>query len=208
MFTERRLGAWFEKIRLEWRGLGKTKYLPFIVNYIVLPLFVVVCANASYMNKEDYYFAENGSYFIPFMSVWWMVLILQEYVEGIGSEVIRIYDKNKMLEMFFYFAIYILSIIPISVFAVKIWKVDVDTIEMFMAQSVFYFGLIIFMTFTFRSILAAVVSVLGYTLLSQSILDEIWEKFRLNDFRDVKGYIFVGVCLLILGIVEKRRKMA
>ena len=94
MFTERRLGAWFEKIRLEWRGLGKTKYLPFIVNYIVLPLFVVVCANASYMNKEDYYFAENGSYFIPFMSVWWMILILQEYVEGIGSEVIRIYDKN------------------------------------------------------------------------------------------------------------------
>lgn len=208
MFTERRLGAWFEKIRLEWRGLRKTKYLPFIVNYIVLPLFVVVCANASYMNKEDYYFAENGSYFIPFMSVWWMILILQEYVEGIGSEVIRIYDKNKMPEMFFYFAIYILSIIPISVFAVKVWKVDVDTIEMFMAQSVFYFGLIIFMTFTFRSILAAVVSVLGYTLLSQSILDEIWEKFRLNDFRDVKGYIFVGVCLLILGIVEKRRKMA
>lgn len=208
MFTERRLGAWFEKIRLEWRGLGKTKYLPFIVNYIVLTLFVVVCANASYMNKEDYYFAENGSYFIPFMSVWWMILILQEYVEGIGSEVIRIYDKNKMPEMFFYFAIYILSIIPISVFAVKVWKVDVDTIEMFMAQSVFYFGLIIFMTFTFRSILAAVVSVLGYTLLSQSILDEIWEKFRLNDFRDVKGYIFVGVCLLILGIVEKRRKMA
>lgn len=208
MFTERRLGAWFEKIRLEWRGLGKTKYLPFIVNYIVLPLFVVVCANASYMNKEDYYFAENGSYFIPFMSVWWMILILQEYVEGIGSEVIRIYDKNKMPEMFFYFAIYILSIIPISVFAVKVWKVDVDTIEMFMAQSVFYFGLIIFMTFTFRSILAAVVSVLGYTLLSQSILDEIWEKFRLNDFRDVKGYIFVGVCLLILGIVEKRRKIA
>lgn len=208
MFTERRLGAWFEKIRLEWRGFGKTKYLPFIVNYIVLPLFVVVCANASYMNKEDYYFAENGSYFIPFMSVWWMILILQEYVEGIGSEVIRIYDKNKMPEMFFYFAIYILSIIPISVFAVKVWKVDVDTIEMFMAQSVFYFGLIIFMTFTFRSILAAVVSVLGYTLLSQSILDEIWEKFRLNDFRDVKGYIFVGVCLLILGIVEKRRKMA
>ena len=208
MFTERRLGAWFEKIRLEWRGLGKTKYLPFIVNYIVLPLFVVVCANASYMNKEDYYFVENGSYFIPFMSVWWMILILQEYVEGIGSEVIRIYDKNKMPEMFFYFAIYILSIIPISVFAVKVWKVDVDTIEMFMAQSVFYFGLIIFMTFTFRSILAAVVSVLGYTLLSQSILDEIWEKFRLNDFRDVKGYIFVGVCLLILGIVEKRRKMA
>ena len=129
MFTERRLGAWFEKIRLEWRGLGKTKYLPFIVNYIVLPLFVVVCANASYMNKEDYYFAENGSYFIPFMSVWWMILILQEYVEGIGSEVIRIYDKNKMPEMFFYFAIYILSIIPISVFAVKVWKVDVDTIE-------------------------------------------------------------------------------
>ena len=125
MFTERRLGAWFEKIRLEWRGLGKTKYLPFIVNYIVLPLFVVVCANASYMNKEDYYFAENGSYFIPFMSVWWMILILQEYVEGIGSEVIRIYDKNKMPEMFFYFAIYILSIIPISVFAVKVWKVDV-----------------------------------------------------------------------------------
>lgn len=208
MFTERRLGAWFEKIRLEWRGLGKTKYLPFIVNYIVLPLFVVVCANASYMNKEDYYFAENGSYFIPFMSVWWMILILQEYVEGIGSEVIRIYDKNKMPEMFFYFAIYILSIIPISVIAVKVWKVDVDTIEMFMAQSVFYFGLIIFMTFTFRSILSAVVSVLGYTLLSQSILDEIWEKFRLNDFRDVKGYIFVGVCLLILGIVEKRRKMA
>lgn len=208
MFTERRLGAWFEKIRLEWRGLGKTQYLPFIVNYIVLPLFVVVCANASYMNKEDYYFAENGSYFIPFMSVWWMILILQEYVEGIGSEVIRIYDKNKMPEMFFYFAIYILSIIPISVIAVKVWKVDVDTIEMFMAQSVFYFGLIIFMTFTFRSILAAVVSVLGYTLLSQSILDEIWEKFRLNDFRDVKGYIFVGVCLLILGIVEKRRKMA
>lgn len=207
MFAERRLSAWFEKVRFEWRGLGKIKYLPFIVNYIILPLFVVVCAKASYMNNEDYYFTENGSYFIPFMSVWWMILILQEYIEGIGSEVIRIYDRNKMPEMFFYFGVYLVSIIPVSVFSMKVWKVDIETIEMFIAQSVFYFGVVIFVTFTFRSILAAVVSVLGYTLLSKSIFDEIWEKFKLNDFRDVKGYVFVGICLLVLGIIEKQRKM-
>lgn len=206
MFTERRLSRWFEKVKLEWRGLGKTKYLPFIVDYIILPIFVIVCAKASFINKEEYYFAENGAYFIPFMSVWWIILILQEYVEGVGSEVVRMYDKNKMPELFFYFVAYLISIIPLFVFSVKVWEADIETIEMFLAQGVFYFGMTVFMTFTFRTILAAVVPVLGYTLLSQSIFDEIWEKFMLNDFRNVKGYIFVGICLMILGIVEKRKK--
>lgn len=123
-----------------------------------------------------------------------------------GSEVIRIYDKNKLPELFFYFCIYLISLIPIFVFSVKAWEVDIETIEMFLAESIFYFGVVVFMTFAFKSILAAVVSVLGYTLLSQSVFNELWEKFKLNDFRNVRGYIFVGICFIILGIVEKQRK--
>ena len=97
-------------------------------------------------------------------------------------------------------------LIPIFVFSVKAWEVDIETIEMFLAESIFYFGVVVFMTFAFKSILAAVVSVLGYTLLSQSVFNELWEKFKLNDFRNVRGYIFVGICFIILGIVEKQRK--
>lgn len=206
MFAKRGLEIWFEKIRFEWKGFGRIKYLPFIVDYILLPLFVIVCTKTSVMYREEFYFSLHGEYFIPFMSIWWIILILQEYVEGVGSEVIRIYDKNKLPELFFYFCIYLISLIPIFVFSVKAWEVDIETIEMFLAESIFYFGVVVFMTFAFKSILAAVVSVLGYTLLSQSVLNDLWEKFKLNDFRNVRGYIFVGICFIILGIVEKQRK--
>ena len=119
MFAKRGLEIWFEKIRFEWKGFGRIKYLPFIVDYILLPLFVIVCTKTSVMYREEFYFSLHGEYFIPFMSIWWIILILQEYVEGVGSEVIRIYDKNKLPELFFYFCIYLISLIPIFVFSVK-----------------------------------------------------------------------------------------
>ena len=36
MFAKRGLEIWFEKIRFEWKGFGRIKYLPFIVDYILL----------------------------------------------------------------------------------------------------------------------------------------------------------------------------
>ena len=47
MFAKRGLEIWFEKIRFEWKGFGRIKYLPFIVDYILLPLFVIVCTKTS-----------------------------------------------------------------------------------------------------------------------------------------------------------------
>ena len=49
MFAKRGLEIWFEKIRFEWKGFGRIKYLPFIVDYILLPLFVIVCTKTSVM---------------------------------------------------------------------------------------------------------------------------------------------------------------
>lgn len=63
MFAKRGLEIWFEKIRFEWKGFGRIKYLPFIVDYILLPLFVIVCTKTSVMYREEFYFSLHGEYF-------------------------------------------------------------------------------------------------------------------------------------------------
>lgn len=206
MYVKRKLTLWLEKIYLQWKGLGKIKFLPFIVNYIVLPIFVLVCAGTSIIYDEGFYFAQHGGFFIPFMSVWWIIMVLQEYVEGTGSEVIRMYDRIKLPEVIVYFLFYLTSMLPLFTIANKCWSTNMDEIILIVNQCVFYLGIVYFMIFTFNSILAAIIPILTYTLFSMSIIGDIIERFQINDFRNSLGYVVVGGILMILGIIERQRK--
>lgn len=206
MYVKRKLTIWLEKIYLQWKGLGKIKFLPFIANYIILPIFVLVCARISGIYSKGIYFAQYGSFFIPFMSVWWIIMVLQEYVEGTGSEVVRMHDRIKLPEVIIYFLFYLISMLPLFTIANKYWDTNMDEIILLVTQCIFYLGIAYFMIFTFRSILAAIIPTLTYTLFSMSIIGDIIEKLHINDFRNSLGYVVVGVILLVLGIIEKQRR--
>ena len=206
MYVKRKLTLWSEKIYLQWKGLGRIKFLPFIANYIILPIFVLVCAGTSIIYDEGFYFSQYGVFFIPFMSVWWIIMVLQEYVEGTGSEVIRMYDRIKLPEIMIYFLFYLVLMLPLFTIANKCWDTNMDEIILMVTQCVFYLGIAYFMIFTFNSILGAIIPILTYTLFSMSIIGDVIEKFQINDFRNSIGYVVVGSILIILGIIEKKRR--
>lgn len=206
MYAKRKLKFWLEKIYLQWKGLGRIKFIPFIANYLVLPIFVLVCARTSIIYDEGYFFSQYGTFFIPFMSVWWIIMVLQEYVEGTGSEVIRMYDRIKLPEVIVYFLSYLISMLPLFIIANRIWNTNKDEIILMVMQCIFYLGVAYFMIFSFSSILAAIIPILIYTLFSMSIIGDVIEKFQINDFRNSLGYIIVGMILIVLGCIEKERR--
>jgi hypothetical protein len=206
MYVERKLNLWIEKLFLQWKGVGKVMYLPLLINYIILPLFCIICGKSSITYDEHYYFIEYGFYFIPFLSVWWILMVLQEYMEGIGHEVIWIYDRHKFIDILTYFILYVIAMIPLFLWVHKYWLIDNSTIILLLSQSFLYFGITYFMIFTFHSILTAIVPIFAYTLFSDTLLSNLIDTLKIYDFRNTRGYLFIGICLLILGFVRRQKE--
>ena len=203
MFAEGKLKfmLWFERLYLQWRGIGKLKYVPFLVNYLILPVSIKILGSAPGQYDEPYYFFELAFYFIPFMSVWWILMIMQEYVEGMGNEVIKIYDRQKVFDIVVYFVLYVISIQPLYKYAKLYWEADDLTMQLIISQGFFYLGISYLIIILFKSIVAAVVPIFMFTLLSGLHFSNIAERMHINDFRTVGGYVVIGGICLMLGVI-------
>lgn len=104
---------------------------------------------------------------IPFMSVWWLILSMREFVESPGCELVYVnYDKSKFLDCVSVFVFYLADVFILFT-VLKHWYPAIYT-EMIreMLVCLFYFGVSHFLLFITRNATAALMATILYTVVN------------------------------------------
>lgn len=195
-----KLKLWLERLKFQWQGCGKLMYIPFLVNYIIFGLTVYVIAKNSPNDTVTSVFVTQMYYFVPIMSVWWIMLILQEYVESDGHEVLWVYDKNKVWDVIAYTVFYIVSLLPHLDIGLVYLDVEMETFLLIFAQCIFYSGVTFALSMMTGSIVSGFVFAIAYTLYIKGRLSEIISAMEMYGLMSKGGYLFAGVIFFILGM--------
>ncbi len=188
------------RILIQWRGMKWLRYIPFLVNYFILPGTLYAFSKFVDNYELENYFVQLSFLFIPIMSIWWIVLILHEYTEGKGSEVLWIYEKGKLTDVLIFLAMYILSLIPFMLCAMNVLMVDIALFGQMFAQSFFYAGTIYMLAFMFHSVTAAFIPVFAYNLYAYDRIYQLLEKANINSIQSSGYYLFIGIIFFGIGI--------
>lgn len=205
MSIERKLKNRINRLFLQWKGIGKLMYLPFFVTYILLPLSVYAFGRISEEYDPESYFQELSLLFIPIMSVWWSVMILQEYVEGNGHELLWLHERGKVLDVLIYFILYFVTAYPIIAYSMNIWGIELDFYLFLFSQSFFYLGVVYVLSFLAKSVVVAFIPIFAYNLYANDRISVILESLNATGIQSTGSYFMAGIICFILGITYHRR---
>ena len=151
-----------ERCYLQGKSMKLLFFVPFLAFYVLIPLY-------SYMNK----IANDFTYFdsmqdtclriVPIACVWWIYLILEEYIEGDGNEVL-ILKGGIITVVGNYFCLNILCYLPIFLLGSSPENEPLDLFLPLCILTFFMYGLVLTVSFLFRNISMAILVVLFYAV--------------------------------------------
>lgn len=205
MSIEERLNNRYMHIMLQWKAMKPIKYVPFVTNYILLPITLYLLSKQVGNDRVDLYFSQLTYLFVPIMSVWWILLILHEHIEGNGAEVLWIYEKGKLFDVLVFWGIYIISLIPGILYSFTLWLFDFSFYLQIISQSFFYAGAIYMLSFIFKSISTAFIPIFAYNMYADNRIFNILEKVNLKQIQSSGYYFFAGIICFGIGITYHQK---
>lgn len=148
------------------KSTGIAFWIPIVLVDVVIPLFSR-SAVEKYGVKDEAYFmiVQLMLLLVPFMSSWWLMIALREFVESDGCEIMYINrDKNKFLDCVSIFLFYLLNVLAVSLY-IRRWFPQIMTeFQKEALICLFYLGLTHFLTFITRSTTVTMMATILYTL--------------------------------------------
>lgn len=91
--------------------MGVLYFVPHFFLYVLIPLLGIgyILYHGNGENARGLVFFDIQK-FIPFLSVWWILFGLDDYVEGNSSEILRVYKRALLSEFWLMFGWYILHV--------------------------------------------------------------------------------------------------
>ena len=85
---------------LDFRNIRFHFWIPILSAWLFIPLTVLLCEQISPTGNLT-----DASGFIqmfhPFLSIWWIVFVFRQYVDGSGREILHMYRKSQFLQCVF-----------------------------------------------------------------------------------------------------------
>lgn len=203
MSFERKIGLWKERLIIEWRAMGRTKYLPFIVNYVLTPLGLLVYKRL----KEEFYLEyleDQIVFFVPLVSVWWSLLIMQQYVEGDGREILHIRGKGMAADVAAFYGIYIISLIPIFSYVMASMPRAFIVIPVLLLKSFMFVGIFYMVSVLMGSVSYGFIIVFVLSLFMENRLGTVLRMFGLGLADSAAGYGLTGLICMAAGIFSEK----
>lgn len=196
-----------ERIKLQCRGIGMPMLIPLFFNYVILPLSVFILASSGdYQGAEEY--AWRLSFlFIPIMSVWWVILVMERSLEEQG-ELFYLYEQRKWVDVLLYCLAYFLLITPLCLFFMNQWPDEFypeDFITLF-TQCFFSVCLVYLLCMMTKSVVISFVTILAFTLYIDGRIYYILERYGVENWTSGGGYCIAGILCLLLGMTFQRPK--
>lgn len=156
----------------EWRTLGGIKYIPFVVLYIFLPIFIY--ATSLKIERPDLLFSRIFpvvSFFIPICSCLWIQGILQRYVRMTSAELYYILRRNKLYVVLYSLVLYMILLVPLFWFLSTINTDLGKAFPAILVEVLLFCNASYFFTYLFQSAVLATGSLLLYAFMCCFVYD-------------------------------------
>lgn len=166
MYNKRYLDLHCERIILLVKALKINAFIPVMFINIIIPLINLA---VFLKNGTNEYFITNvnrmNQLFIPFLSCWWVIFIMQLYYEDKGSEILFVNkDKYNIYDIFLLFLTNLINITLMSIpYFFIIEKYFVSFIRIILV-CFFYLGITVFTTTLLKSITPTLLLIILYFL--------------------------------------------
>lgn len=197
------------RIYYEWKGVGVTKYLTFLVCYIVAPVTIAVLCSVDTANYRCDIAWGQIMIFYPIMSTWWGILVMKISV-GDNYELARMHDRNKWVDIIVFYLGFLLMILPVCFWMLNTWPDWVypeDFLDLF-SQSFLSNGLSYLVFGVTRSVTASFVGVLVLNLFLDGRIRNILEMLglELDTLMAPLPFVVLGIVMMIVGSECERRQ--
>lgn len=209
----------FERLWLQVKGMRTMFLVPLIGYYCVIPLSVWAMSHGPEFSLVGS-IIDICYLLVPFLSTWWIYLIVKEYIEGDGREVLLL-GKGTLSSALLFWFLNILCFIPLNLIPVEAWHVRqiVDLFVQLIIISFFMGGLAYFLNYFTKSITISMLVIILYTFISNyrfshQLFANIFHPVQLTILQDVpyednlNGYIkfiLAGVIFWVMGVVKSKR---
>lgn len=160
---------------LNFKNLRLLFWLPLLVVNVVLPALNFICYRAN--GVGDYLLVdinEKALLLLPFLSIWWTLFILQEYVEADGCETLYVCRRRlKLAEALCPFLLYLLNITLLYGVYIAVFpkQMPMEYARM-LCICCFFFGLAYFLIYATKSITISLMVLLLYALGSALLVPQ------------------------------------
>nr|MBP3599117.1 hypothetical protein [Eubacterium sp.] len=209
----------FERLWLQIKGMRTLFLVPFIGYYGIIPLYVWVksySSDFSPLNAVE----EMGYLLVPFLSTWWIYLILKEYIEGDGREVLLL-GKHTFLGAVLFWIINSICYIPVLYLKVEdFWAIArYDLYVQLVIIAFFMGGFCYFLNYYTKSVTVSMLLVMLYSTISNyTFKDERFVKLFTplqftvlqeapydENYSSYFKFILAGLIFWILGVAKSRK---
>lgn len=187
------------------RSIKGYYFIPLVFLYVLLPIINTSTVKALGVNEVSIsIICTDIQRYIPFMGAWWALFAFKEFVEGEGREVLRVYKRNIILDVFLLYAWYLVHAgLLFIVYSYWLTNLSLDFLRVAAQSFLFLCGAFFFM-FMLKSIAITFLLVLAYGLFNFIHLDGTISFITLIRYGRAidAGTIFIeGVPILIICIV-------
>lgn len=203
-------GLWFQL-----KGIGVFVLVPVLVLYGLIPLinYLAYQFQIHVPGAGDGMLYDNilrmTQYFIPLLSVWWSLFVLEHYVEAPSHELLYLDHRLKLGELLFLYVAFLILMIPLFVVYTRIFPTFWWLFLKLAVLNLFYLASAYCIAYMFGKLLPAILLVLFYTIyvitessvavLTEEYLMPLSEKIGIDFLKWMTGYILLAVLLLVIG---------
>lgn len=204
MSLERKIDYWMDRIVLQWKSMGKYKYVSFLYFYCILPITICFLKRIDPGGYLDY-FEQLIMFFIPLFATWWISLVMQEYVEGDGRELLHIGNDGRLWDVIIFSLIYLISLFPLFIYVENIMPRAIIVIPIILAKSLLFVGISYFFCVLSSNVAVGIIINVTLGLFLEGRLGTVLGYMGLENYISVLGYMSLGLCLLLCGkIIENK----
>ena len=188
-------------------------FVPVVVAYVLIPLLNLLFLK-KYGVGDDLYISIIcfTQLLLPFFSVWWVFFMMREYVEGAGSELLYVCDKNgQIITVVMTWLIYIIMLVPLyTVYFICFRMMALEFVRI-ICESLLMLGLLYICINLLNSTSLSVIPVFLYIIANISAKNEsVFLYYTLNEISGVsslKKYFIqalFGAVMLLAGEICSR----
>lgn len=147
------------------RTTGKAGFVPLIVLFIVLPAILVI----NYLSMRDVEALSSvmevtQDILVPLLSLWWVLMVLREYIESDGNEILYVYaGKTQAGTVVILLVLYLVCAAVLMFGCALIYPLMVLEFFEVALNCILYVGVSYFLVFLTRSVAITFIPPLLYT---------------------------------------------
>lgn len=151
---------------IQLKTTGKMFFVPIVCLFVVLPFIYFLSYRTTGVDGLHTSTTVIGNIIVPLFSSWWILMVLREYIESGGNEVLFVYDnKSQAFSVVLIWIFYVLCTgIHYLLLSVKLPTAGLDFIHVSLISGL-YVGFTYFFVYLTKSISISFIPLLVYSVI-------------------------------------------